>query len=374
MKRLVSLLVLALTACGSDAAGPGAGPPLDFTAFDQSVESFLAAQGIKGASAVVVHRDRGVVHSRGYGSFSADRLFLVASSSKILSAGVLLRLADQKVVDLDAPVGTLVGSKWGEGKASITLAQMLSNSSGLVGLLDEATYPPYLCQYVPAGTLSACARTIYQAADADRIVPPDTKFRYGGGQWQLAGGIAETASGKPWEQLVRETYRDPCGTATLGYANQYSRAGTQYPGFFMADAANLDRTDNPSIEGGAYITAPDYAKILLLHLRGGMCGSTRVLSEAAVARMQQDRIAAYGGATQDPLYAGYGLGWWVDRVNAGVVADPGAYGAVPWLDNPRGYGAFIALEETAILGVQLRQQTKPILDGIFDGAAVATSP
>ena len=47
--------------------------------------------------------------------------------------------------------------------------------------------------------------------------------------------------------------------------------------------------------------------------------------------------------------------------------DPGAYGAVPWLDLPRGYGAFLALEANAGLGVQLFATLKPLADAVFDG-------
>ena len=89
----------------------------------------------------VVHREWGVVHERGFGAFDRDRLFLIASSSKVLSAGILQRLADQKLLDLDAPIGNVVGGRWGDGKAGLTVAQLLSNSSGLVGLLDEAALP-----------------------------------------------------------------------------------------------------------------------------------------------------------------------------------------------------------------------------------------
>jgi CubicO group peptidase (beta-lactamase class C family) len=369
---LGALLLWAACTGSSNPGTPDGGVALDFSAFDQAIEGFVTAQGLPGATAVVVHRDLGVVHLKGYGSFDPGRLFLIASSSKILSVGVLMRLADQKLLDLDGPIGTVVTGRWGEGKGTLTVAQMLSNSSGLVGLLDEATYPPYLCQYVPQGTLTGCAQMIYKAADSDRIVPPDTRFRYGGGQWQLAGGVAEAASGKSWEQLIRETYVEPCGTTSLGYTNQFARGGMNYPAFFMANPANLDRTENPSIEGGAYITTADYAKILLMHLRQGLCGDKRVLGEAAVARMQMDRIGpAYGGVTPDPTLQGYGLGWWVDRVNPGVVADAGAYGAMPWLDGRRGYGAFIVIEATATQGAQLRLQTKPILDGIFDAGTLS---
>jgi CubicO group peptidase (beta-lactamase class C family) len=366
------VVVAACSGSSSPGTAPDGGLVLDFSAFDRAIESFVAAQGLQGATAVVVQRDAGIVHLRGFGSFEPGRLFLIASSSKILSAGVLMRLADQKVIDVDAPVGMVVSGKWSDGKDALTLAQMLSNSSGLVGLLDEAAYLPYLCQFALQATLTSCAEMIYRAADRDRVVPPDTQFRYGGGQWQLAGGIAEVASGKSWEQLVRETYVEPCAASSLGYTNQFSRAGMGYPPFFMGNPANLDRTQNPSIEGGAFVTATDYGSILLMHLRGGTCGENRVLSEAAVARMQQDRIGpAYGGVTPDPTLPGYGLGWWVDRVNPGVVADAGAYGSTPWLDNRRGYGAFIVLEATTGLGTQLRLQTKPLLDAIFDAATIA---
>jgi hypothetical protein len=61
------------------------------------------------------------------------------------------------------------------------------------------------------------------------------------------------------------------------------------------------------------------------------------------------------------------MGWWIDRVNKGVFADPGAYGAFPWLDLPRDYGAFLALEASSVQGAQLWVAVKPELDAVFDG-------
>ncbi len=350
-------------------------PSLDFSAFDQEIEAFLDDQGLEGASAAVVHQDYGVVYEAGYGNFDADRVYLIASSSKALSAGILMRLADQELLDIDAPISTYL-SEWGEYKTDISTAQLLSNSSGLVALSDDPLYAPYLCQYIYTGTLQECATAIYTADDeADRI-EPDTEFHYGGGQWQLAGGIAEVVSGKSWAELVDETYLQPCDTPSLGYTNQYSLAyesggdvssALDYPSFFQADIANLPETDNPSIEGGGYTTAVDYAKILLMHLREGTCGDRRVLSQESVARMQEDRILeAYQASTSRGHLAGYGLGWWIDRENPGVFVDGGAYGAVPWLDLSRKYGAIIILEANSSLGRELLDVAKPILDTVFD--------
>ena len=333
------------------------------------MDGALAAQGLRGAVAVVVHRDSGIVHLGEYGEFRSDRLFLLASASKPISAGVVMRLADQGRIDIDAPIGTYVSDSHGAAKASLTLAQLLSNSSGMVGLLDDPGYRPYLCQFVSRGALATCARDIYHADDADAVIPPDTDFRYGGAQWQLAGGVVANAAGKPWSDLVRETYA-PCGITSLGYTNQFTGAGsTGYPPDFTGRPEDVRPTDNPNIEGGGYATASDYARILLLHLRDGRCGDTQVLSPRAVARMREDRIArAYGGDTGHPTLEGYGLGWWVDRARPGQLASPGFYGSRPWLDHARGYGVFIALEANGAQRDLLWARVFPVLARLFDVA------
>lgn len=368
---------LALVGCGADDE-PEQPAPNAFQAFDDTVESYLASNGIAGATAVVVDQEDGVLHLRGYGAFEGDRLMLIASSSKVLSVGVLMKLADDGLLDIDAPITDYLGD-WGDYKTDITVAQLLSNSSGMVGLLPEPTYGPYLCQFLDSGTLRDCAESIYTADDEMDRVPPDTEFRYGGGQWQLAGGIAEVVSGKSWAQLIDEIYVGPCGLESTGFSNHFFKASVEgggvdgafsYPAFFSGDVADLPDTDNPSIEGGGYTVARDYAEVLLMHLRGGVCGEERVLSEAAVTRMQRDRILeAYGGSTTlDPTMQGYGLGWWVSR-EFPVISDAGAYGATPWLDLERRYGAMLMLEGEATQGALLRLEVQPILEEILDGRA-----
>ena len=406
-----ALLTVALlsTACGGGGDGDGNDDPnplqetspeggeasLDFDAFDTAMSQFVADHALRGASAVLVHKDRGIVHTAGYGEFAADRIYLIMSSSKILSVGVLMRLADEGLLDIDAPIGDYV-SAWGAGKSELTVAQLVSGSSGLVGIVDNLLYAPYACQGLDTETLSNCATAIYTADDAADRRPPDTEFHYGGAAWQLAGGVAEVVSGKTWAELVEETYA-ACNVPTLAYTSPFSLvsfmfnadgsldiSGIGYPPSVNGDPSTLPVSENPSVEGGGYTTVGDYGKILLMLLRGGMCDGTRVLSEEAVERMQLDRIASYGGSTETQLrtiladadeatmaltldFSGYGLGWWVDRAHPGVVVDPGAFGADAWLDVPRGYGAFIAIEGNVVLGAQLGAALKPVADAVFDG-------
>lgn len=404
--RLISSIAaaaLALTtlACSSDgnpqppsSAAPGT---LDFKAFDAAVTKFVTDHGLRGASAVLVQKDRGIVHTAGYGDYTKDRVYLVMSSSKILSAGVLLHLADQGKLDLDAPIAKYV-SAWGTRDPDVTVAQLISGSSGLVGIIDNLAYAPYACQGDPTTTLATCATTVYTADDTADRKEPDTEFHYGGAAWQVAGGVAEVVSGKSWADLVKETYADPCGVPRIGFTNATQMlsftfgeggsldfGGIGYPKTFDGDTSALPTTENPSIEGGLYTSVEDYGKLLWMHLRGGVCGDQRVLSEAAVKKMQTDRIAAYGGntnaqmklilngATQAALdYAlklsGYGMGWWVNREEPGVVFDPGAFGSDAWIDGPRGYAAFIAIEGNVVLGAELSVAVKSIADAVFDGA------
>ena len=399
--RIFSLVLSAVvcgaaSGCGDDAeqsqspqvqagapASADAGVKLDFSRFDKALTDAIEAYNtehsatpLAGASAVIVHEKLGTVHSHGYGEFAEDRLFLIASSSKILSAGVLMRLADQGKLDVDAPIGQYLGD-WGKTKASqITAAQLVSNSSGLPSLSEvsgaandpKSPFTSNLCQYTDAGSLRDCGKVLY-STEPPRA--PASMFAYGGSQWQLAGAVAEVVSGKPWAELSDETYVKPCEVASLGFTNQFgSSGGLGYPAFFKADRANLPETKNPSIEGGAFVNAQDYGKLLLMHLRGGRCGDKRVLSEAATARMQKNRIKEYGGTTGSPAQPGYGLGFWTNE-SGKVITDGGAYGSFPLLDLERRYGIFIVIESTSEVGGQLGNKVKPVVDSIFDDAKLS---
>jgi len=342
----------------------------DFSAIDAIVSSFVDERGLNGAGLVIVDDQDGVVHQDYWGDFDVDRISLVASSSKMVTAGVLLRLQDEGLLDIDAPVADVV--PWGDANPLVTPAQLVSNSSGLPGLFGGLTIGSYLCQYGAEGSMQDCGETIFTTAeDDDSVRPPDTEFEYGGAQWQVAGAVAEAASGKSWAELIDEIYVQPCGLETLAFNNHFAQIGAggfDYPTEFNSDPTTLQPTDNPNMEGGMYVTTGDYAKLLLMHLRGGMCGDTPVLSQESLDVMHADRIAdVYAGDAASPD-TGYGMGWWVDRPS-GRISDGGAYGSVPWLDLEDGYGAYLVIEANSATGGELAG----LLYDVVDEAHAATS-
>ncbi|MEM7326005.1 MAG: serine hydrolase domain-containing protein [Actinomycetota bacterium] len=338
-----------------------------FATVTETVDAFVADRGLEGAGLIVVDAEDGVLYEQYFGTFSADRISMIASASKMISAGVLLRLQDDGLLDLDAPVERVVD--WGVGNPEVTPAQLVSNSSGLVGLGPDLLYAPYLCQWAVEGTLQQCGETVFTSANDDEDqIAPDTEFRYGGAQWQVAGAVAEAASGRSWAQLIQETYVEPCGVDSLGYlslgALPVGLGG--YPDAFGGDPDSVTPSDNPNIEGGAYITVADYGALLLMHLRGGRCDDQQVLSQAALDAMHGDRIAAAYGGDAWSSGTGYGMGWWVDR-ESGRINDPGAWGAFPWLDLDDGYGAYIVVEDRSATGQALADEIEELVHQAVTG-------
>ena len=282
--------------------------PGSFSAVTAAVESFVAEKNLNGAGLIVVDRDHGVRYHNHWGEFSTDRISLIASTSKVISAGVLVHLHDRGSLDLEAPIGDVVD--YAGRLSNITSSQLLSGSSGIPGL--RADDPLYICMFLPTSSLQECAIEGLSKAGSDpRTVPPDTEFRYGGIQLQIAGAVAEVASGKSWAELIDEIYVEPCDLRSLGYTNPWIPLGAisgSYPDW-DGDLSRLPPTENPHIGGGAYVTTGDYGKLLSMHLNGGKCNGQEVLSQSGVDLMQRNRSGEKYGSP-----VGYGLGWWTQEI------------------------------------------------------------
>ena len=160
----------------------------------------------------------------------------------------------------------------------------------------------------------------------------------------------------------------PCGLEALAFNNPFAQLGSEsyrYPAAFNSDPSTLSPTDNPNMEGGAYVTTGDYGALLLMHLRGGMCGDLRVLSADSIDRMHSDRILEAFGGVAWGSGTGYGMGWWVDR-ETGRISDGGLYGTVPWLDLEDGYGAYLVVEADSLTG-------NALADLLYDVVEVAVA-
>ena len=290
---------------GAAAATTPSGTPAAFGEVDALLDQSLPTWG---GGVLRVEQDDRVIFERAYGGYAPADAVPIASATKLLSTLVILTLVRDGFFTLDTTAGSLVPN-WPKDKAGITLRMLLAQTSGLPARAD--------CLETRSGTLDACTQEI---AKLPLRAPPGKAFIDGGAGFQVAGRMAELASGKPWALLMQTRLMDPLGFRVTGFG----------------------RTDNPRVAGGAQANAADYARALRQLLPGAspdLIGPT--LREAVLADqtggvpLQQSAFALAPG--RESLRAGFGV--YRDRVDSSgralEVVSQGVFGFTGWVDTER---------------------------------------
>ena len=304
MNRLI-LIVCLFTTLSAHAADAR------FDAVDASVEALRIEHDLGGA-VLVLAQNGVVVHQRAYGGYALDTRVPIASASKWLSATLVARLVDQGRMRWDDPISNYLPDAPVD-KRAITLRQLFSLTSGIPGgdLVGGAG-----CLSDRDIAFEACAR---QILDLPLTATPGTVFDYGGNSMQVAGYLAERATGQRWADLFRRELAAPLGLTDTAYSY-----------FPTIDAAN------PRIAGGVFSTAGDYMKLLLMWRAHGKVGTQRLLNSATITDMDRDHTVGARVVSTPLPGGGYGLGHWIERKDANghatLVASRGAFGFTPWID------------------------------------------
>jgi serine-type D-Ala-D-Ala carboxypeptidase/endopeptidase len=303
--RLLALpaLFAALAGCGGQVPhATGAQPSETVTnTFDRE------AGKIRGGASLLVLAGGRVATDRSTGAIGSQTEVALASATKWLSGIVIMSLVDDGTLTLDTPVGRYFPDAPAD-KRPITLRQLMTHTSGLPGAAARLNSR--------RTTLAECAADILrQPLNA----PPGRIFLYGGASFQVAGRMAEVATGTSWETLFEERVTRPLRLT-----------GTRF-----------DRS-NPRIAGGATSTRDEFGVVLRMILGGGSLDGMRVLSEEAVRTMELDHTggAALGYSPHPSGLTSYGIGVWRDRqTKDGTVlqlSSQGAFGFSPWIDREAG--------------------------------------
>src|SRR6202521_3622377 len=166
---------------------------------------------------------------------------------------------------------------------------------------------------------------------------------------QVAGLIAQVATGQTWAQIFNERIQIPLGMTSSFY----------WP------------PSNPQIGGGVISRLGDYAKFLQMSLAGGVFGSQQVLTTGAVQEMENDQT---NGApivyTPHPDNRRYGIGVWRDVVSgtgqAVQVSSQGKFGMSPWVDRDRRYFGIFFVHDTLGNVYSLVAQTQVAVRAVLD--------
>lgn len=324
-------------------------PAYDFSAVTAILDEAHAALELRG-SGMRVMIDGRVVYDHFRGGYDEHTIVPIASSSKTLSAAVILALVDDGTLSLEDPVACYIPSfnKPG-GYAEITIRQCFSHTSGLPPSEEDEA-------------LSDRSITLAESADmiAQRplIGPPGGQFGYGGLSMQVAGRCAEVASGKSWDELFREKICTPLGLTEV----DFTTLGLRPP---------YRPQTNPRIAGGARCSLHDFAVFREMLRNRGVHAGRRVLSEAAVREMERDHAAGLPVVSSpSPGETHYGLGTWIDSFDAAGLAQQttaaGAFGFNAWIDRPRRMTVTYVVVDAYQNVYPYMRRVQAVLRSIFD--------
>ncbi len=209
----MKLAFLALALCApvatQDARAPWLAPDLG-----QRMDDYLrraSAFGFSGSALVAVGDE--VLLSHGYGiadrktgaSCAPETIFDLGSLSKQFTATAVLALAQQKKLALDDKLSKFFDDVPID-KRAITLHQLLAHTSGLPRGLETV------------GSRAADRQAMLQAAFAAPLAAkPGKGHLYSNLGYDVLGAVIEVATGRPFEDVVRELVFTPAKMASTGF-------------------------------------------------------------------------------------------------------------------------------------------------------------
>jgi CubicO group peptidase (beta-lactamase class C family) len=244
----------------------------------------------------------------------------IASCSKWLSAALVMTFVDEGKLSLTDTVGKFLPVLSAHGKGNITISQCLSHTTGIKA-------PPLKESLSEMKEINSMDEAIEKIAVLPMEGEPGKVFRYSNAGLQMAGAVIEKISNKSFETLFAERIAKPLGMSNT----DFGKGKVALPA------------------GGASSTPADYINFLVMILHKGQFNGKQVLSAKSVAEMQVNRVTPGVKVAYSPSEAGdfgYGYGEWVMETSSvtnltKTVTSPGLFGSFPWVDNEKGYCAFL---------------------------------
>lgn len=210
-----------------------------------------------------------------------DDRFQIASCAKAMSALLVARLVEESALDWDRPItryfpGERLHADWDR----VSLRKLITHTAGvrdpLFTFLRSTTFD--------RGTLSerrlAFAKKVLRSKPP---APPDGRVVYCNTDYILAAVVAEKATGKSWEQLMRSRVFEPLGLDSAGFGPPGTPGQTLEPwghgkhrllqlGVFGNNAFDpaARGADYPAIASPAgyiHLSIREWAEFVSLHLR-----------------------------------------------------------------------------------------------------------
>jgi CubicO group peptidase (beta-lactamase class C family) len=284
-----------------------------FDALTSLAEARMKEYSVPGVAIGVI--SEGTVTSRGLGVTNVEdplpvtphTVFPIASISKTFAATAIIRLLEQKKVDLKAPVRTyLPDFKVRDESASreVTIWHLLTHLGGWEGQISATD----------RGT-DTLKNFVASITDLMQVAPPGHAWSYNNAGFSIAGRVIEVATGTPINRAIADLVFRPLGLEHAGTTAGEFIVQRFAAGHLARDGkTTLQRPFSASTSvtaGGVGLCITDLLAYARFHLGDGTAANgDRVLARESLEQMRA--VQAHKQATDDDI----GLAWHIRKVGA----------------------------------------------------------
>lgn len=173
------------------------------------IDSFRIANNLKGISASVIYPGmgtwKGVTGISHTGTpITSDMLFGIASNTKLFTGVLLLKIAENNIIQLDDSLHQYLPT-FNNIDSNITVRQLLNHTSGLDDVTSVPGYPDSMLTN-PNRIFTANELMTWAGPP---LFPAGTGWDYCNTNYLLAGMIAKSATGQSYSQLLRDSILTP---------------------------------------------------------------------------------------------------------------------------------------------------------------------
>ncbi|MFZ7088192.1 serine hydrolase [Curtobacterium sp. RRHDQ10] len=277
-----------------------------YKAWQLRVPGVQVAVGFRGD--LVWHAEYGHADVEAGRPLGADDRFRIASHSKTFTATALLVLAERGSIRLDDTVGAYVPAlvEHGSPIADATVRELMEHGAGVLRDGLDGDYWSLSRPFPDEDELLALV------LDEGSKVPVGSSFNYSNLGYSLLGMVIAAATGRTYDEAVRELVVEPLGLAHTGpdfdpaWSDEFV---VGYSGFHTDRVRHrLPHVDTRAMAAatGFHGTASDLVRYFSAH----------VLGQGDLIGDHSKRLAQRKAwsADADPASRGYGMGFIVDRI------------------------------------------------------------
>ena len=293
-----------------------------------SVESFLTQQSktLGKEVVVMVQKDGKNLYTHQQVEFTPKTATAIGSSSKWLTAAVIMIFVDEGKINLDDRVSKYIPLFEKYMKGYITIRHCLTHTSGIEA---DMTGLVKLAQRNKFASLEEEVNHYVTRRNIENN--PAEVFNYGHVGPNIAARVIEVVSRKTFDRVAQEKLFRPVGMRNTSF---YDEKGGVDPSY------------------GAQSTAADLVNFMTMILQKGMHNGKRILSEASIEEMRKAQFMELPVKYRPKLMEGmlHGLGTWIEPAEVSgqpsLLSYPGDRGCWPWIDPVRGYVAVVLPKKT----------------------------